>query len=381
MARNRSVQRGRIVPRGDRLTLRYCVRDPDKPTGWRDCREFLPIGTTLQEAEAIRVKRMEVINRLNNSLLIQPAMTLEQFAKTLWVDYQKEHGMEESTVYSYDSMLRSLVFPSFGKLRLDRITPQHLTRLMKAAREKPYSSKYRLNLFSMLKIMFDLALAYDLILKSPVQARLHRPVHERTEKRSFTPEQLRALTQHIPENYRLLFFTAGVLGLRCGEVLPLQWGDIQDGTVHFRRSIWRGKTKPKLKTKGSRRPMPLGEILTERLQAHREGSAWSRDEDFIFCRGDGRPFDSDHVREVVLYPALRAAGIAIVPRESGVHALRHSAGTILYEMTRDLELVKRFMRHTRIGTTSDIYVHPNEAIAVEAVEAMSSVYFEVKGVQ
>ena len=73
--------------------------------------------------------------------------------------------------------------------------------------------------------------------------------------------------------------------------------------------------------------------------------------------------------------------IEIVPRESGVHALRHSVGTILYEHTRDIELVKRFMRHTRIGTKSDIYVHPNEAIALEAVEAMSRVYFEVKGVQ
>ena len=73
-----------------------------------------------------------------------------------------------------------------------------------------------------------------------------------------------------------------------------------------------------------------------------------------------------------------------MPRESGVHALRHSAGTILYEMTRDLELVKRFPRHSRIGTTSDIYVHPSDAMAVEAVDAMVNVYFkveEIDGVQ
>jgi integrase len=139
--------------------------------------------------------------------------------------------------------------------------------------------------------------------------------------------------------------------------------------------------KPRLKTKGSRRPMPTGEILTERLLAHREASAWSRDEDFIFCRDDGRPFDSDHVRAQVLYPALKAAGITIVPRESGVHALRHSAGTILYEMTRDIELVKRFLRHSRIGTTSDIYVHPSDTVALEAVEAMAGVYFEVNQVE
>jgi integrase len=87
------------------------------------------------------------------------------------------------------------------------------------------------------------------------------------------------------------------------------------------------------------------------------------------------------VREQVLYPALKAAGIEIRARESGVHALRHSAGTILYEMKRDIELVKRFLRHTRIGTTSDIYVHPSDTAAIEAVDAMASVYFEVKDVE
>jgi hypothetical protein len=75
----------------------------------------------------------------------------------------------------------------------------------------------------MLKIMFDVARDYDLITASPVRAKLHRPVHERTEKRSFTPEQLRALTQRVTENYRLMFFTAGVLGLpgRRGATAPV----------------------------------------------------------------------------------------------------------------------------------------------------------------
>lgn len=44
MARKRSTQRGRIELKGDRWTLRYCVRDADCETGWRYRREFLPIG-------------------------------------------------------------------------------------------------------------------------------------------------------------------------------------------------------------------------------------------------------------------------------------------------------------------------------------------------
>lgn len=54
----------------------------------------------------------------------------------------------------------------------------------------------------------------------------------------------------------------------------------------------------------------------------------------------------------------------------------------MYLMTRDLEQVKRFLRHSRIGTTSDVYLHdPEEAATSEAIEAMAKVYFEVQEVE
>lgn len=380
MARKRSAQRGRIVPKGDRLTLRYCVRDPEKESGWKDCREFLPAGTTAKEAEAIRVKRMGTINVLNNSLVTQPSMTLKAFSSTLWAEYQQQRKVEPSAVYSYASMLESLILPSFGTLRIDRITPSHVTNLMKAAREK-YSDKYRLNLYSLLTVMFDVARDYDLITTSPVRAKLHRPNYRRKERRSFTPAQLRALTEHVPEKHKLLCFTLGVLGLRCSELLPLQWGDIEDGILSVRRKLWRGHISERMKTEESKKRMPLGEILTGLFEKAREQAEWNRDKDFIFCRKDGRPYTADFVRTQILHPAMDAAKIPRVKRESGMHVLRHSAGTILYELTRDIELVKRFLRHSRISTTSDIYVHPSDLVAAEAVQAMAGVYFQVEGVQ
>lgn len=82
-------------------------------------------------------------------------------------------------------------------------------------------------------------------------------------------------------------------------------------------------------------------------------------------------------------PVLQAAGIKRKARENGFHAFRHAAGSILYEITRDIELVKRFPRHSRISTTSDIYVHPL-GLTNEATEAMANVFLaveEAKGVQ
>lgn len=380
MARKRSVQRGRIVLKGDRLTLRYCVRDPDKESGWKDCREFLPIGTTAKEAEAVRVKRMETINVLNNSLVTQPSMTLKGFSITLWAEYQQQRKTEPATSYSYASMLGNLILPSFGTMRIDRITPAHITKLMKAAREK-YSDKYRLNLYSLLTVMFDVARDYDLITTSPVRAKLHRPDYRRKERRSFTPAQLRALTEHVPEKHKLLCFTLGVLGLRCSELLALQWGDIQDGVLSVRRKFWRGHISERLKTEESKKRIPLGDVLTNLFGQARAEAEFCQDGDFVFSRSRGKPFTSDFIREQILRPAMVAAGIPIVKRESGAHVLRHSAATILYELTRDIELVKRFLRHSRISTTSDIYVHASDLVAAEAVDAMAGVYFQVEGVQ
>jgi hypothetical protein len=54
-----------------------------------------------------------------------------------------------------------------------------------------------------------------------------------------------------------------------------------------------------------------------------------------------------------------------------------------YEITRDIGLVKRFLRHSRISATSDIYVH-TLGLTNEATEAMANVFLaveEAKGVQ
>jgi integrase len=96
-----------------------------------------------------------------------------------------------------------------------------------------------------------------------------------------------------------------------------------------------------------------------------------RDEDFIFTRSDGRPHDPDLFREQVLYPALKAAGILIKKRQNGFHAFRHAAGSLLYEITHDLQMAKEFLRHTRISTTSDIYLHVGEAVRREATQALA----------
>jgi len=73
-----------------------------------------------------------------------------------------------------------------------------------------------------------------------------------------------------------------------------------------------------------------------------------------------------------LYPALKRAGLKREPRSYGFHLFRHTAGSIVHELTSDLKLSQELLAHSHISTTADIYVHGRrEAEAGKATELLA----------
>ena len=75
-------------------------------------------------------------------------------------------------------------------MQLGQITTVDVTEFFNKAQEK-LASKYRLNLYTLLSTMFDVAVQHDLIGTSPVRRKLHRPQHEPKEKPILSGEQVR----------------------------------------------------------------------------------------------------------------------------------------------------------------------------------------------
>lgn len=380
MARRTSKQRGTLEEKDGRLTLRYSIREAGR---WKERREALPRGISRDEAEQLRIERMTQVNAQNSGVLANPTMSLKKFVETLWADYLTRRNVKASTVYSYDSMLRRHVLPQLGSMPVGAITPIHITLTMNGAAER--SPKHRLNLYAMLKVMFEVAREYDLIRQSPVRLKLHRPIIKRQKRAVYTPDQLPALARSIPPEYRLLVLTLGTLGLRLGEALGFWWEDFDGTALTVSHSQWRQQRQDSPKTDESVKRIVLPPVIAELLKTARSEARWSGATDYIFCRQDtGAPLDQDHLRRVVLYPSLKAAGIERVKGQA-FHALRHAAGSILYEMTRDIEAVKDFLRHSRINTTSDIYVHTSNEVRAEGPAMVAQAFFrnvhEVEGVQ
>lgn len=371
-----SFQRGWLEKRKRKNSvvwlLRYRVRDTSQKNGWRIQCETLRNCPSKKAALNVLERRMREVNALNNDPNRSVEITLREFTSGLWSQYLASKGVRSSTRYSYTSMLERHVLPEFGSMLLEQITPIQIARFFQELRRCGLSPHYQLNIYALLRTLFELAVEYEVIAVSPIRKKLHRPCYRPKEKPSLTPEQIRQVLEEIPAYWRPLFLCLAVTGLRIGELLALRWQDIDwdSKKVRITHALWRGQLESP-KTEASIRTLHLPATLHQALLIHRGRSVFTEPQDFVFCRADGAPLDPGHLRENMLYPAMDRAGIKRSPRTHGFHLFRHSAGSIVHSETGSVKLAQRQLGHAKISTTADIYVHINQQDQERAAEALA----------
>jgi site-specific recombinase XerD len=94
-------------------------------------------------------------------------------------------------------------------------------------------------------------------------------------------------------------------------------------------------------------------------------SKFGRDEDFIFCNSVGGPLEPGYFRTHVLYPLMDSLEIKRGKHTHGLHILRHTAATVLHELTGDIEVAQKALGHARRSTAEGIYDHAEPLVGVK----------------
>jgi integrase len=304
------------------------------------------------------------------------AITFAEFVEGDWRSYVENRKLKPSTLYSYCSMIDKHLLPEFGERPLPKIGPGDLTAFFERARNGK-RRKYLLNLYSLLRVMFEVATDNDRVERSPVRRKLHRPVgadegSNKTKKPALSGDQIKRVLLLMPDEYRTLFTCVAMTGVRVGELLGLKWSNVNldRRELSITQSLWRRHLVTP-KTEASARTLHLPAVLTGLLATHKQNARFNSPGDFVFARLDGTPQDPDYLRKKVLYEALKAAEIKPGNRSHGFHLFRHSAGSIVHSITRDVKTTQELLGHSRLSTTADIYTHVDKTVGEEASEALA----------
>jgi integrase len=244
-------------------------------------------------------------------------------------------------------------------MRLAEIEPRDVKRYATAVGARGVSANTVRLALAPVKALLATAVEDGLIRSNPAAGlRIAKPAATPSEDgervKALTEDELRALIDATPHEWRLLVTFLATTGLRASEALALRWGDLDLGRrrVKVRRSLVRG-TVGEPKTKHGRRDVPLTEGMARALwNARKAPGVDSRDDAPIFADPAGQPLD-----RWTIFRVVKAAGKRANVPWAGLHTLRHSAATMLFRSGWNAVQVQKFLGHHSPAFTLAVYVH------------------------
>ncbi|MCF8111600.1 MAG: site-specific integrase [Desulfobacteraceae bacterium] len=270
-----------------------------------------------------------------------------------------------STHERYNQILDSHILPKFGKRGIADITKGEIKTFFIKKIEEGFSRSSVAIFRDVMSGVFNNAIDQEIIEANPTlgitkKLSLAGGKDQHVDPLDFSETQtfLETCKSFCPEHHAF-FFTALRTGMRLGELLALQWGDIDfnSGYILVRRTYKRGQfTEPKNK---KTRKVDISEALVEVLenQATLEKKetlrrGWTEPPELVFTVKDGNPIEQNDIRRV-FKRTLKKAGL----REIRFHDLRHTYASQMLSLGESPVYVKEQLGHHSIQLTVDTYGH------------------------
>jgi len=283
--------------------------------------------------------------------------SLEDYAREWLSTYRGRtgRGISDSTLGNYRSALELRAIPYFHGWKLAEIEPPDVRAYVTRLEAEGLAPSHVRTQLAPLRTMFATAVEDGTLRFNPtagVRVNGRREDEEEEHAKALTRKQLATVLAELPEEHRLFFELLAHSGLRVSEAIGLTWGDVAFGErprLEVRRQLCRGRWQ-RLKSRSGRRDVPLSPRMAQRLWAARKGR---RPGDPVFGTSTGTPLRDENVRQRVLKPAGRRAGVPWV----GFHTFRHTCASLLFEGGKDVKQVQEWLGHADPGFTLRTYVH------------------------
>lgn len=240
------------------------------------------------------------------------------------------------------------------------------------------------NYHSFVSSVLGYAVRMGMIQHNPAQ-NVALPSMERKEKECYSIEEAQAFIESLdgaPIKYQAFFILAIYGGFRRGEILGLEWSDLDFDScmIKIRRTSQYLKEKgiftDTTKTTQSQRALKLPAAVFDVLRQHRAEQAMERlslgdqwhDTQRLFVNDFGELMHPN-----TPYHWLKEFCEKTGQRFLGVHQFRHLNATLLINSGTDVRTVSAALGHSQVTTTLNIYAHTFAEAQARAGEAVAAV--------
>ena len=317
------------------------------------------------------------------------AIKFETFAEEWFNEYAKINL--RNTTYERLLQLRGRIYPAIGHLRMDKITPRHIQAFVNSLSQeganertgKPLAPKTIRHNLSFISNIFTYAAKMGVVSDNPC-SKVTIPQNEVKEKQIYTPEEVEkflTLLNDEPLKYRTFFYLMIYSGFRRGEMLGLEWKDVdfENNVISVRRTsnytAKKGVYTDTTKTKKSQRTLKFPQFIMDMLkeykaeqdaEALRLGDRWV-ETDRLYVKWDGRPMQNG-TPYFWLGEFCEKHDLPFY----GLHSFRHLFCSLLVNQGVDIVTVSGAMGHSTVSTTSNIYCHTIQQAQAKVSEAITN---------
>ena len=342
-------------------------------------RDGRKLRKTFPTLAAARAWRHDAAVSVRKGTLRAPIPTTVAEAAEVWLAGARDGAIRNrsgdefkpSTLHGYELSLRGHLLEQFGTSRLgdvSRTDVQDFADRLLADGLDPSTIR---NTLMPLRAIYRRALSRGEVAINPTTGLILAAVRGRRE-RIASREEAAALIVALPVEERPIWATAFYAGLRRGELMALDWEnvDLATGTIHVVRSYDpKSRCFVSPKSRSGNRRVPIATVLREHLISHRLRS--SRSTGLVFGTDGTQVFSYSAMRD----RATRAwAATCVCGRHAdehdddacdpfqpleriGLHEARHTFASLMIAARVNVKALSTYMGHSGISITLDRYGH------------------------
>lgn len=342
---------------------------------------------TASTKKGVKIKAREALNNFaKNGYTVKekPTVTTYRELTALWWESYK-NTIKPNSRQSMEGIVRLHILPAFGDCKLSRLTtPVIQQQVNKWANNANKGFKGAYANYSFLNNINRRILQYGVTM----QVIEHNPARDVIIPRKqnnkehkvkfFSNQELKQFLNYLDtldlssyENFfdYVLYKTLLATGCRIGEVLALEWSDIdlKKGTIKVSKTLNRYQETNTPKSKAGLRDIEIDRataLLLKQYKNRQQALSWElgRSETIVFT-----PFTTKYAYACLLRKRLqkhfKAAGVPDI----SFHGFRHTHATIMLYAGIEAKDLQYRLGHSNISMTLNTYVHATKEGAKKAV--------------